>query len=45
MKKSARKAIVAVVALLAVAAVPVAAPASSHAGGFGDWPLSRSLKR
>jgi ABC-type sugar transport system substrate-binding protein len=46
MKKSIRKAFVAVAVLLALSAVPVASQASDQAGwrgGYGDWPVSSRI--
>ncbi len=43
MNKTIRKALVAVAALIAVTAVPVASQAPQAAGGFGDWPVSARL--
>ncbi len=45
MNKTIRKALVAVAALIAVAAVPVAsdAPQAWGRGGYGDWPVSTPI--
>ncbi len=45
MKKSIRKAFVAVAVLLALSAVPVASQASDQSwrGGYGDWPVSSRI--
>ncbi|MFT4294117.1 MAG: hypothetical protein QM582_01760 [Micropruina sp.] len=44
MNKTIRKALIATAVLLAISTVPVASHASNQAGGFGDWPVSRSYR-
>lgn len=44
MNKTFRKAFVAAAALIAIVVVPVTAATQDHAGGYGDWPASRTIK-
>jgi len=46
MRKTFRRAVVAVAALLAVAVVPIGAATQDHAwGGFGEWPVSKIIRK